>query len=79
MRRADIDKELQDAFDLAGLKQYQIAWQASPSMISALVGSEIKTAPVSTKITRRELNNVKHKIETWGKLQNEHRSRERAA
>lgn len=75
MTRFEIDEKLKGALEDAGLKNYQIGWSSTPAKLFVLVGNDAHEFPISTKITKRALKDIFHKLEVLGRAQGQHRKR----
>lgn len=75
MTRYEIDKTLKDALLEAGLKDYQIGWCASPARLFVLIGNDQHEFPISTKLTKRAIEDLLHKLAVLGGIQDAHRQR----
>lgn len=75
MTRGEIDKKLKDALLEAGLKNYQIGWSASPARLFVLIGNDQHEFPISTRLTKRAIEDLLHKLSVLGGIQRSHRER----
>lgn len=75
MTRGEIDDKLKSALHEAGLKNYQLGWSSSPAKLFVLVGNDTHEFAISTKLTKRAIEDILHKLEVLGGIQERHRER----
>lgn len=67
MLRVEIDSILRAKLKEVGLRNYQIGWQWNPAELHVLVEGEIKREPISTRITKSQLERLCARLESYAR------------
>lgn len=69
MTRQEIDKAIRDKYRELNIPQHMIRQQESPAEFHILVGDAVHKLPISTRITKRALNEALFTLEWLAKQQ----------